>query len=189
MLKGSGSGSLPPVAAWKHSSTCPFDDFRDGVFVGMLGQYDIQDGNTEMKKIGQKVDSPGISGFVFKQNQTVGPFLQYRFGFFERVRVFQFSRKAGFAPGPESRVSGKSLPLSCLAARREGGQRRVLRRLARNCSLMVTIGTWRDLPQRISVHRIRNFWNSKNGQRVRLGTAGGPLLRHLRRRFDLPFRQ
>lgn len=64
----------------------------------MLGQYDIRDENTDMEKIGQKVDSPGISGFVFKQNQTVGPFLQHRFGFFERVRVFQFSRKHAAHP-------------------------------------------------------------------------------------------
>jgi len=76
----------------------PFNDFRDSVFVGMLGEYDIRDGNTDMKKIGQKVDSPGISGFVFKQNQTVGPFLQHRFGFFEQVRVFQLSRKHAAHP-------------------------------------------------------------------------------------------
>jgi hypothetical protein len=46
-----------------------------------------------MKKVGQKVDSPRISGFMFKQNQTIGSFLKHLFGFFERVRVFQFSRK------------------------------------------------------------------------------------------------
>ena len=59
----------------------------------MLGQNDIRDGHPDMKKVGQKVDSPRIPGFMFKQNQTVGPFLQHRVGFFERVRMFQFSRK------------------------------------------------------------------------------------------------
>ena len=71
----------------------PFDDLRNRVFVGMLGQNDIRNGYAGMKKVGQKVDGPCVSGFMFEQNQSVGPFLEHCFGFLEGVGVFQFSRK------------------------------------------------------------------------------------------------